>query len=99
MKRAGKYILWILGVAAWLFVLLFFWGVDVPTGGYTHQIILIITGILLGIYIFKKTGSEPKELEKENQQLKMDIQKLQKELEAQKAVAAAIEKSEERRNS
>jgi len=77
---------------------MFFFVINTPTKNNTHQLILIITGILLGIYIFKKADSEPKELEKENQQLKMEIQKLQKELEAQKAVVAAIEKSEERRN-
>lgn len=79
MKNVGKYILWILGTAAWLFILLFFWSVDVPTGNNTHQIILIITGICLALYIFRKTGSKTKELEKENQELKAEIKELKEE--------------------
>lgn len=83
MKKAGKCILWILGIAIWLFLLLFFWSVDVSTGNNTHKIILIITGICLALYIFRKTSSGTKDLEKENQELKAEVKKLHQQLNKQ----------------
>ena len=51
---------------------------------------------LLAIYLLRGKTSGASALEKENQALKAEAQKLRKELEAQQAVAAAIEKSEKR---
>ena len=95
MNKIRKYILWFGGIIAWLFILLFFLYIDTPTGNNTHQIILIITGILLAIYIWKKAGSGTKELEKENQELKAENQKLRQEL-AEQAVRHAMDKAESR---
>lgn len=96
MKKAGKFILWILGIALWLFILMFFLYIDTFRESNTHQLILIITGILLTIYLLRGKTSGASALEKENQALKAEVQKLRKELEARQAVAAAIEKSEKR---
>ena len=96
MKKAGKFILWILGIALWLFILMFFLYIDTFRESNTHQLILIITGILLTIYLLRGKTSGASALEKENQALKAEAQKLRKELEAQQAVTAAIEKSEKR---
>lgn len=96
MKKAGKFILWILGIALWLFILMFFLYIDTFRESNTHQLILIITGILLTIYLLRGKTSGASALEKENQALKAEVQKLRKELEAQQAVTAAIEKSEKR---
>ena len=96
MKKAGKFILWILGIALWLFILMFFLYIDTFRESNTHQLILIITGILLAIYLLRGKTSGASALEKENQALKAEVQKLRKELEARQAVAAAIEKSEKR---
>ena len=96
MKKAGKFILWILGIALWLFILMFFLYIDTFRESNTHQLILIITGILLAIYLLRGKTSGASALEKENQALKAEVQKLRKELEAQQAVTAAIEKSEKR---
>ena len=93
MKKAGKFILWILGIVAWLFILTMFWVIDTPTGNNSHQIILIITGICLAIYLWKNSGK--KALEKENQELKAENQKLRQELAAQ-AARHAMEKTESR---
>lgn len=95
MKKTGKYILWILGTIAWLFLLMFFSVIDTPTGNHTHQLILILTGICLALYIFRKTGSGAKELEKENQELRAEIEKLRQELQEQ-AVRRAMDKAEDR---
>ena len=95
MKKVGKLILWILGIIAWLFIMLFCWYIDTPTGGHTHQLILIITGICLALYIFRKTGTGAKVLEKENQELKAENQKLREELQAQ-AVRRTMDKAEKK---
>lgn len=95
MGKAWKYILWILGIAIWFFFITPFWAADMTHGTNTHQIIIIVTGICLAIYIWKKTGSETKELEKENQELKAEVQKLRQEL-AEQAVRHAIDKTESR---
>ena len=75
---------------------MFFLYIDTFRESNTHQLILIITGILLTIYLLRGKTSGASALEKENQALKAEAQKLRKELEAQQAVAAAIEKSEKR---
>jgi len=95
MKKAGKYIIWIAGIIVWLFTLTMFWVIDTPTGNNTHQIILIITGVCLAIYIFRKTGSGAKELEKENQKLRAENEKLQAELD-QQLVQRVMDKVENR---
>lgn len=95
MKKAWKYILWVLGFALWLFILMFFSVIDTPTGNNTHQIILIITGICLALYIYRKTGTGAKELERENQELKAENEKLRQELQEQ-AVRRAMDKVENR---
>ena len=95
MKKAWKYILWVLGFALWLFILMFFSVIDTPTGNYTHQIILIITGICLALYIYRNTGTGAKELERENQELKAENEKLRQELQEQ-AVRRAMDKVENR---
>ena len=94
MKKVGKYLIWILGIALWLFVLMFFFVIDTPTKNNTHQLILIITGICLAIYLWKNSGKN--KLEKENQELKSELQKLRQELEAQKVVSNVIAKTENR---
>ena len=96
MKKFGKILLWILGIIIWLFVLIFFLYIDTPTGNNTHQLMLIITGICLAIYIFRKTGSSSKELEQENQELKAENQKLRQELEQAQAVRRAMDRAEKR---
>ena len=96
MKKIGKYILRILGIIAWLFVMLFCWYIDTPTGGHTHQLIIIFTGICLAIYIFRKTGPSTKGNEKENQELKAENQKLREELERAQAGQRAMERAEKR---
>lgn len=93
MQKVGKTLLWILAILAWLFILMFAWYIDIPTKNNTHQIILIITGICLAIYIYRKTGSRAKELEKENQALKAEVEKLRAELQDQ-AVRRAMDKAE-----
>lgn len=95
MNKIKKYILWFLGIIAWLFVLAMFWVIDTPTGNNTHQIIIIITGICLAIYIWKKSDSGVKELEKENQELKEENQKLRQQLQDQ-VIRRAMEKAESR---
>ena len=95
MKKAGKYIFWTIGIALWFFFLILFRAMDTEYKSHTHEIILIITGILLAIYIWKKAGSGPKELEKENQELKAENQKLRQEL-AEQAVRHAMDKAESR---
>ena len=95
MKKIGKYILWLLGIAAWCFFLEPFWIADMTHGSHTHQLIIIFTGICLIIYIFRKTDSGAKELKKENKELKEEVQKLRQELQ-NKAVRQAIEKADER---
>ena len=88
-----KYILWTLGIIAWLFIWGMFYTVDLATGNNTHKLILIITGICLAIYLWKNSGK--KALEKENQELKAENQKLRQELAAQ-AARHAMEKTESR---
>ena len=87
--------LWIFGIIAWLFVLSMFWVSDVYTNTNTHQLILIITGVCLVLYIFRKTGSGAKELEKENQKLRAENEKLQAELD-QQLVQRVMDKVENR---
>ena len=96
MKKIGKVLLWILGIIAWFFFLLLFRDMDSEYQSHTHEIILIITGICLIIYIFRKTGSGTKELERENQELKAENQKLRQELEQAQAVQRAMDKAEKR---
>ena len=94
MKKFWKILLWILGVIAWFFLLMMFWMADLTHGTSSHLLILIITGICLAIYIWKKTGSGVKELEKENQELKEENQELRQQLQDQ-AVRRAIEKADQ----
>ena len=96
MKKAGKYILWILGIIAWLFVLSMFWVSDVYTNANTHQLILVITGVCLALYIFRKTRPSTKDNEKENQKLRAENQKLREELERAEAVRRAMDQAEKR---
>lgn len=93
MKLIGKVILWALGIFAWFMFFLITWMGDINNGTYSHLIILIITGSCLAIYIFRKTGSRAKELEKENQELKAEVEKLRAELQDQ-AVRRAMDKAE-----
>ena len=96
MKTIGKILLWILGIIAWFFFLMMFWMADLTPGTTPHLLILTFTAILLAIYLLRGKTSGASALEKENQALKAEVQKLRKELEARQAVAAAIEKSEQR---
>lgn len=97
MKKTGKYILGIAGILLWFFFLILFRAMDTEYKSHTHEIILIITGILLGIYIFRKTENNAKELEKENQELKAENQRLRQQLQDQ-AVRRAMDKAERREN-
>ena len=97
MKKAGKYILWIIGTILWFFFLILFRAMDTEYQSHTHQIILIITGILLTIYIWKRMSSETDTLRKENQQLKAENQKLRQELAGQ-VVQRVINKSEQKKS-
>ena len=96
MKTIGKILLWILGIIAWFFFLMMFWMADLTHGTTSHLLILTFTAILLAIYLLRGKSSGTDALKKENQALKAEVQKLRKELEAQQAVTAAIEKSEKR---
>ena len=76
-----KYILGIIGFIVWLFLLITFIMADITHGNNTHQLMLIITGICLALYIWKSKSSEKQMLEKENQELKEEIKALKKKLE------------------
>lgn len=93
MKKIGKILLWILGILAWYMFFISMWAGDTNNGTNAHQLILIITGICLAIYLWKNSGK--KALEKENQELKAENQKLRQELAAQ-AARHAMEKTESR---
>lgn len=71
------------------------WAGDTNNGTNAHSIILIITGVCLALYIFRKTGSGAKGLEKENQELKAENQKLRQELQEQ-VVRRAMDHAESR---
>ena len=73
-----------------------FWVSDIYTNGNTHQLILIITGICLAIYIFRKTGPNTKDTGSEIQELKAENQKLREELERAQAVRRAMDRAEKR---
>ena len=66
---------------------------DTNNGTNAHQLILIITGICLALYIWKSKSSST--LEKENLELKAEVQKLRQEL-AEQAARYAMEKTESR---
>ena len=72
------------------------WMGDINNGTNAHSLILIITGTCLAIYIFRKTGSSNKDLEKENQELKAENQRLRQELEQAQAVRRAMDKAEKK---
>ena len=88
-----KKVIWIVGIITWIFFLLLFHDLDAINKNHTHEIILIITGVCLAIYIYRKTGSRAKEVEKENQELKAEVEKLRAELQDQ-AVRRAMDKAE-----
>ena len=93
MKKIGKILLWILGILAWYMFFISMWAGDTNNGTNAHQLILIITGICLALYIWKSKSSST--LEKENLELKAEIQKLRQEL-AEQAARYAMEKTESR---
>lgn len=95
MKKVGKVLLWILGIFAWITFLTTFIALEIEHKVHALYIYLIITGILLIIYIWKRMSSGTKELEKENQELKTEIQKLRQQLQDQ-AVRHAMDKAESR---
>jgi len=95
MRKAGKYIFWITGIIVWLFLLMMFWMADMTHKTFSHLLLLIITGVCLALYIFRKTGSGAKELEQENQKLKAEVEQLRAELQEQ-AVRHAMDKVENR---
>ncbi len=76
MKKVGKYILWILGSLAWLFITMIFWYCDIGLGTNTHQIVIIVSGICLALYIVK--SGKRKALEAEIVELKKRIEELEK---------------------
>ena len=47
MKKTGKILLWILGILTWYMFFISMWAGDTNNGTNAHQLILIITGILL----------------------------------------------------
>lgn len=81
MKQIGKYIFGFLCFAVWLFLLITFTMADITHGNNTHQLILLITGICLVLYIWKNKSDRKNALEKENQELKAEIENLKKKLE------------------
>ena len=93
MKKIGKILLWILGILTWYMFFISMWAGDTNNGTNAHQLILIITGILLALYIWKSKSSST--LEKENLELKAEVQKLRQEL-AEQAAQYAMEKTESR---
>lgn len=95
MKAVGKIFLWVLGIFVWLLFFLMTWMGDTNNGTSVHPIILIITGVCLALYIYRKTGSRAKELEQENQKLKAEVEQLRAELQEQ-AVRHAMDKVENR---
>ena len=95
MKKVWKYIIGAIGIVIWFFVLILFRAMDTEYQSNTHQIIIIVTGICLAIYIWKKSGSGVKELEKENRELKKENQELRQQLQDQ-TVRRAMEKAESR---
>ena len=64
MKRIGKALLWILGIFIWLTFLETFVALEIEHKIHALYIYLIISGILLAIYIWRKTGSETKKWKK-----------------------------------
>ena len=95
MKKAGKYIFWITGIIVWLFLLMMFWMADMTHKTFSHLLLLIITGVCLTLYIYRKTDSRTKELEQENQRLRAENEQLRAELQEQ-AVQQVINKVENR---
>ena len=93
MKKIRKILLWILGIVAWLTFLTTFIALEIEHKIHALCVYLIITGICLAIFIFKKTGSKEKELEKGNQELKAENQKLRQQLQDQ-AVQHAMDTAE-----
>lgn len=92
MKKIRKILLWILGIIMWLSFLTTFIALEIEHQIHVLTTYLILSSICLAIYIFRKTGSGTKELEKENQELKAEIQKLQQELAGRKRVSHIKEK-------
>lgn len=93
MKKFGKYLLWILGIFTWLNVLFIFWEADTTNGTSVHKYILIITGICLAIYIWRKTGSGTEALEQRVRELEAENQKLRQQMD-QEFVQSIIDKTE-----
>ena len=98
MKKIGKILLWILGILAWFMFFTSMWEGDINNGTHTHPIILIITGVCLALYIFRKTGTGAKELEKENQKLRAENQQLRQELNQAQVVQRVIDKTEQKKS-
>ena len=96
MKTIGKILLWILGIIAWFFLLIIFQMADMTHGTPSHLILLIITGILLAIYLWRGKSPGTSTLEKEIQELKAENQRLRQELEVEQAARHAMEKTENR---
>ena len=93
MKTVGKCVLWILGIFVWIIFFIMFWMADTNKGSNVHSYVLIITGICLVLYIWRKTDTGAKKLEQRVQELEKENQTLRRELQDQ-AVRHAMDKTD-----
>ena len=92
MKTIGKYVLWFLGIFTWIIFFMLFLIGDSNNGTSVHTYILIITGICLALYIWRKTDSGAKKLEQKVQELEKENRQLREQA-GQKFVQDIIDRT------